>query len=53
MTSQGTPHGRFQRALSTGTCFTLNSPPGELDSVSLADALALTIFIARHDPERL
>jgi hypothetical protein len=51
MTSQGTPHGRFQRAIH------LRNVQGaemarEMGGLSLADALLLCELLARADPSR-
>jgi hypothetical protein len=44
MTSQGTPHGRFQRAIRDGHLRRASMAARELGMVSLADALALTLL---------
>jgi hypothetical protein len=40
MASQGSPYGRFQRALKTGNLQIIRSAAAELPSVDLGDALA-------------
>ena len=52
MTSQGTSHGRFQRAIQRGQLFHAELAARELGSLTLADALALTALIAKEDPAR-
>src|SRR5262245_30058974 len=52
MTSQGTPHGRFQRALQRGQLFHAELAARELGKLTLPDALALATLIARDDPVR-
>jgi hypothetical protein len=53
MTSQGTPHGRFQRAIRARQLFHAELAARELGSLTLADALALTALIAKEDPAAL
>lgn len=52
MTSQGTPHGRFQRAIRGRQLFHAELAARELGHLTLADALALTALIATEDPSR-
>jgi hypothetical protein len=52
MTSQGTPHGRFQRAIQRGQLFHAELAARELGGLTLADALALIVLIGRQQPER-
>jgi hypothetical protein len=52
MTSQGTPYGRFQRAIERGHLLHAEVAARELGRLALADALALTALIARDDPSR-
>jgi hypothetical protein len=52
MTSQGTPHGRFQRAIQRGQLFQAELAARELGRLNLADALALAALIAGDDPKR-
>src|SRR5262245_27941717 len=52
MTSQGTAHGRFQRAIERGHLFHAELAARELGYLNLADALALAALIAQGDPAR-
>jgi hypothetical protein len=52
LTSQGTAHGRFQRAIQRGQLFHAEVAARELGHLTLANALALTALIAEHEPER-
>ena len=52
MTSQGTPHGRFQRAIQRGQLFQAELAARELGWLNLGDALKLTVLIAQNDPAR-
>src|SRR5207249_4255070 len=52
MTSQGTAHGRFQRAIQRGQLFHAELAARELGRLTLADALALTALIAKDEPAR-
>ncbi len=47
VTSQGTAHGRFQRALGRGSLEQAEHAARELGWLSLADALALVVAYAR------
>jgi hypothetical protein len=44
MTSQGTPYGRFQRAIQRGQLFHAELAARELGRLTLSDALALVAF---------
>jgi hypothetical protein len=52
MTSQGTPHRRFQRGIRAGQLFHAELAARELGRLTLADALTLTALIAKEDPPR-
>jgi hypothetical protein len=52
MTSQGTAHGRFQRAIQRGQLSHAELAARELGFFNLANALALTVLLAREDPAR-
>jgi hypothetical protein len=52
MTSQGTAHGRFQRAIQRGQLFHAELAARELGRLTLADALDLLVLIAKDDPRR-
>lgn len=52
MTSQGSPHARFQRALASGNALVAWATASELPQVSLEDALSLCLLLAEKDPER-
>ena len=52
MTSQGTPHGRFQRAIHRRHVQAAEMAAREMDGLSLADALALCELLANVDPAR-
>ncbi len=52
MTSQGTPHGRFQRAIRDGSLFHAELAARELGRLTLSDALSLIALIAKEDPAR-
>jgi hypothetical protein len=45
MSSQGTAHGRFQRAIHRRQLFAAEMAARELDGLSLTDALELTLLI--------
>jgi hypothetical protein len=53
MTSQGTAHGRFTRAIQQGNLFTAELADRELRGLSFHDALDLVALIARARPDRL
>ena len=52
MTSQGTAHGRFTRAIERRHLTAAESAARELARLSLPDALALCLLIAEADPAR-
>ena len=52
-TSQGRPRTAFARALQTGNLVVAEGLARELGRISLADALEMTILIARKEPRRL
>ena len=52
MTSQGTAHGRFQRAIRDRLLRRATTAARELGDVSLADALALTLLTAEAGDDR-
>ena len=52
MTSQGTAHGRFQRAIHRRHVQAAEMPPREIGGLSLADALSLCELLANADPTR-
>ncbi len=52
MTSPGSAHSRFKRALTTGNLQLIEAAAAELPSVSLEDALAILIVIARTGDAR-
>jgi hypothetical protein len=52
MTSQGTAHGRFGRAIHSRHLQNAEMAAREMDGLSLADALALCELLAACDPER-
>jgi hypothetical protein len=52
MTSQGTAHGRFQRAIRERHLRRASMAARELGTVSLADALALTLLTAELEDDR-
>lgn len=52
MTSQGTAQGRFQRAIQRRHLLAAEIAVREMDHVSLANALALTLLIGDQAPER-
>jgi hypothetical protein len=51
-TSQGRPYGIFKKALQRGNVLAALAAARELPQISLADALDLTILVARKDPRR-
>ena len=53
MTSQGTAHGRFTRAIAQRNLWAVESSLRELGSVSLEDALAYLGLLAEQKPEKL
>src|SRR5437773_4458431 len=52
MTSQGTPHGRFQRAIHSRHLQNAEMAAREMGGLSLADALLLCELLATTDPRR-
>jgi hypothetical protein len=52
MTSQGTAHGRFERAIHRGHIQAAEMAAREMGGLSLADALSLCELLARADPAR-
>jgi hypothetical protein len=52
MTSQGTAHGRFARAVRRGDIVKAQLAAREMGSLSLADALSLCEMLAARDPQR-
>src|SRR2546423_15382894 len=52
MTSKGTAHGRFQRAIQRRHLFHAEVAARELGQLSLTDALALCLLIAEQEPAR-
>jgi hypothetical protein len=52
MTSQGTAHGRFQRAIHARNVEAAEMAAREMCPVSLADALSLCELLAATDPKR-
>ena len=52
MTSQGTPHGRFQRAIHRRHVQAAEMAAREMGGLSLADALSLCELLANTDPAR-
>ena len=52
MTSQGTAHGRFQRAIHQRNVQNAEMAAREMGHVSLADALSLCELLAAADPKR-
>ena len=52
MTSQGSAHGRFQRATERRSLFHAELAARELQQLNVADALALALLIAEADPDR-
>jgi len=52
MTSQGTAHGRFTRAIANGNLRSAEMAARELGRLALADALALTALLALQESDR-
>jgi hypothetical protein len=52
MTSQGTAHGRFQRAIHRRHVHAAEMAAREMGGLSLADALLLCELLANADPSR-
>jgi len=53
MTSQGSAHGRFTRAIKTRNLWAAEMSLRELGSVSLEDALSYLDLLAEQKPEKL
>ena len=53
MTSEGSAHGRFARAIKQRNLFQAEVAARELRGLSLADALELVVLIAAQRPDRL
>ena len=53
MTSQGSAHGRFARAIKQGNLWAAEMSARELRGLALDDALDLVALIARSRPDRL
>ncbi len=52
ITSQGSPHGRFRRAVEGGWLLGADAAARELGRLSLADALAFLALLAEHQDGR-
>jgi hypothetical protein len=52
VTSQGSPYGRFRRAVDRGNLLEAEANARELGRLSLADALDYCDLLARQTPER-
>jgi hypothetical protein len=52
MTSQGTAHGRFIRAIKSGHLLNAEMAARELGSLSLSDSLALVLFYQREGSDK-
>ena len=52
MTSQGSPHARFTRALASRNSTLVVAAAAELGRLSLADALAVTLIFLPDEPDR-
>jgi hypothetical protein len=52
MTSQGTAHGRFERAIHRGHIQAAEMAAREMGGLSLSDALSLCELLASRDPAR-
>ena len=52
MTSQGTPHGRFQRAINRRHVQAAEMAAREMGGLSLSDALSFCELLANADPAR-
>ena len=51
-TSQGHPYAIFRRAMARGNVLSAPAAAKDLPQLSLADALELTVLVARKDPRR-
>jgi hypothetical protein len=52
VTSQGSPYGRFRRALDRGNALQALSAAAELEHVGIVDALELVLLLAQDEDER-
>jgi hypothetical protein len=52
VSSKGSPHGRFRRAIDYGNLLSAEASARELGQLSLADALDLLLLIAAKEPAR-
>jgi hypothetical protein len=52
MTSQGTAHGRFRRAIASRNLLNAETAAREMGGLSLADALSVCELLAATDPKR-
>ena len=52
VTSQGSAHGRFQRAIQRGNVLAAETAIRELGGLNLGDALAFVLLLAHADPGR-
>jgi hypothetical protein len=52
VTSQGTAHGRFTRAVANSNLREAEIAARELGGLSLEDALSLCVLLAERDPQR-
>ena len=52
MTSQGSPYGRFQRALATGNLAIVRAAAAALPRIGVAVAAAMLLVIEQAEPER-
>ncbi len=50
MTSQGSPHAHFRRAVATGNLIIIRAAAAELGWIGVADAAAILLVIARVEP---
>jgi hypothetical protein len=53
MTSQGSAHGRFQRAIRNRNLLKAEIAAREIGELSLSDALAFCLLLADVDPPRV
>jgi hypothetical protein len=53
MTSEGSAHGRFTRAIAARNLLNAVTAAREIGELSLPDALALCLLLAEADPSRL
>src|SRR5579862_2437838 len=52
VTSDGSPYGRFRRALRMGNLAQVRAAAAELPQISLDDALAVVLLMGERDDER-